>query len=312
MESGLTVVTLELQTRPGEKFVVLLEAAAVQPKPEGKKKKHQQKEEEEQEKKIPKIKGTIQVGENCRMPFTGCPGGKTRQVENEVWEVIFPKTGYSWIDPDRPHSLSGGGEPESGRDAALREFEEETLGVWSRWMARSTVKAEMVTAGGYNGTYRNDITGEEKSYRSQVTVLHLNFQLPSEKQLVEVLCDFDEKSIEGLMVAEKMRDHADPEYYWEDRPEYRHMRIVPASQYLRGMKRAAEHLDRCASDPQYRKLHPHDGRMFLINTWPDTTHAIAFRKWDLYILMALHMPHVQCSANANPETLAYLEKTLLS
>lgn len=304
MESGYTLVTVEVEEGPAETYVMLLEAAAGRADGTNAGSK--------------KIWGSIEVAPGgVSVPYCGGAGGKTHQRDDEIWKKFFPEDGVAKIHPEEMYTLSNGADFELGRDAAIREFHEETLGVWKEWWKPDTVRKEIVTGGGYSTTWKNPKTGVVKEYRSQVTVLHLHFVLPHEVQLINLVTSFLYKSraharkahhhLSGVKNPETSQSER-YEIYQRRRPEYQSMFFVPADQYFAGMKAAVEHLHKSTVTERGRRRYPYDGRLFWIDTRPgDIKRAIALRKWDVRVLMLWHAPYFKECKYHNPQIGVYLE-----
>lgn len=265
-ESGLVLATVEVESYNKGDFVVALEAAA---RPFNY--------------QTGKRWGTINVAEGLSIPYTGCAGGKTRQKDDEFWNRLFPKDngGFAKVDPRGTYTLKDGSPFETGREAALREFDEETLGVWREWMTADPVMKEFRTAGGFTGEWKDEKTGQVMEFRSSVTVLHVHIVLPTPDALIGVMKAFEQSCLTFLTTAEALSHSVTREdVYHETRPEYRRMHFIRKEEYWYALHAAAEHL-------KQHKLgtRPTDGCAQWIDTWPDMGSLIAIRKWDLYILM---------------------------
>lgn len=291
MESGLAFVTLQLKTQPEKTYVMLLEAAAMQPDaPEGEAR--------------PKIWGSIQVADGVCLPYAGCVGGKTIQKDDPLWARLFPKDGKAKVNPKASYTLESTLSFETGREAALRELHEETLGVLRKYMRKDAdvVLKEFVVSGGYTTKW------EGETYRSRVTVVHVNIALPSEKELIDVLCDFNRASVEQLYEARQLYEEgASKERYWKRRPEDRLMHIVPGDKYFVALMQAAKQLNGHTSNGGGNA---HDGRVAWLDTWPDNLRPVALRKWDTRILAPLYMPHDPSHEHNSSPLPFYIEKFL--
>lgn len=263
-ESGIVLATVEVESAPEEVFVVVLEAAA---KPLNC--------------QTDKRWGTINVAAGVSIPYSGCAGGKTKQKDDEFWNRLFPKKGLAKVDPRGAYTLEDGSPFETGRDAALREFREETLGAWDTWMVADPVMKEFRVPGGYSGKWKDKKTGQILEFHSSVTVLHVHIVLPSRNGLINVMESFEHNCLLGLVLAEKQQEEgASAARIHQTRPEYRRMHLVPKQAYWSVLMDAALHLR-----AHRRGGRPFDGRATWVDTWPTMASLIAIRKWDLYILM---------------------------